>query len=53
MKAKLITCTLAFLAVISGLHIQLNIGWGRLADDLRSLFDARRRVLMVGYLPVT
>jgi hypothetical protein len=53
MKARLLVCTLVFLAVISLLHVQLNVGWDTLAEEWESLFDPQRRTLMVGFLPVT
>jgi hypothetical protein len=53
MKAKLLTYTLAFLAVISGLHVQLNVGWETLAEEWAGMFDPQRRTLIVGFLPVT
>jgi hypothetical protein len=53
MKAKLSAYTLAFLALISGLHIQLNVGWGTLIEQWEGFFDPQRRTLIVGFLPVT
>jgi hypothetical protein len=53
MKARLLAYTLAFLAVITLLHVQLNVGWDTLADNVRARFDPARRTLIVGYLPVT
>jgi hypothetical protein len=53
MKAKLLSCTLAFLAVITVLHIQLNVGWDTVVGQWEGFFDPQRRTLIVGFLPVT
>ena len=48
MKYKLLLAALCWLTVISLAHVQLNVGWKRLA----SLVSGRQE-LLVGYLPVT
>ena len=53
MKARLLSYTLAFLAVISLLHVQLNVGWDELGERWEGFFDPQRRTLIVGFLPVT
>ena len=44
---------LAWLLLITLGHVQLNVGWGRLADEVRVLLGAERKELVVGFLPVT
>ena len=38
---------------ISLLHVQFNVGWGRLMDKARALGGDQREELVVGFLPVT
>jgi len=48
MKARVTVGALLWLALITGLHVQLNVGWERLRGMLLG-----RRELVVGFLPVT
>jgi hypothetical protein len=47
-KARIAAGALCWLVLISALHVQLNVGWGRLYAHLLG-----RRELIVGFLPVT
>ena len=53
MTLRILTGALAWLLVITGVHIQLNVGWTELADEFRVLLGGERRTLIVGFLPVT
>jgi hypothetical protein len=53
MKSKILTGALLWLAIISGLHVTLNVGWGELAHNIRVMLGQARRTLYVGFLPVT
>jgi len=53
MKARILTAAAIWLAVISALHIQLNVTWSRLADNFRVMLGGERQELIVGFLPVT
>lgn len=44
----MLVAALAWVALVTGLHVQLNVGWARALSLL-----AGRRELMVGFLPVT
>ena len=48
MKAKITAGALAWVMFITVLHVQLNVGWERLASTV-----AGRKELVVGFLPVT
>lgn len=48
MKRRILLAAGLWLLLISALHVQLNVGWSRLAGSLRG-----RRELIVGFLPVT
>ncbi len=48
MKLKILVGAVAWLVLISGMHVHLNVGWGRLVG----LFQGRQE-LLVGFLPVT
>lgn len=48
MKSRVFVGALAWLVLITGLHVQLNVGWDRLYLKL-----VGRRELLVGFLPVT
>src|SRR5262245_46655910 len=53
MVLKLYGWCLAILLALSALHISVNVGWDEFGDGIRTLFGGERRVLTVGYLPVT
>jgi hypothetical protein len=53
MKLKVLLGLLAWLVAISLLHIQFNVGWGTLADELGVSLGRQRKSLLVGFLPVT
>ena len=53
MKLKVMLGLLVWLATISLLHVQFNVGWAALADDLRVALGRQRKTLIVGFLPVT
>lgn len=48
MKSRITAGALAWVLFISVLHVQLNVGWGRMLS-----FFAGRQELVVGFLPVT
>lgn len=48
MKLKILIGALVWTAFITSLHVQLNVGWERLAGIF-----AGRKELQVGFLPVT
>ena len=48
MKAKIAAGALVWLLFITALHVQLNVGWERLASMVQG-----RKELVVGFLPVT
>ena len=48
MKARIFAGALCWLALISAVHVQLNVGWERLLSALMG-----RGELIVGFLPVT
>lgn len=53
MKAKILSTAVAWLLIITLLHVQLNVGWARLADKARVWMGGDRQELIVGFLPVT
>ena len=53
MKLRILSVSLVWLAVITALHVQLNVGWARLLDRVRTLAGEEREELVVGFLPVT
>lgn len=53
MKRKILIGALTWLALVSALHLQLNVGWDRLANKLQVLLGRERPELIVGFLPVT
>lgn len=53
MKTKVLLGSLAWLIVITVLHVQLNVGWRELVRQTRTLFGWQRSELVVGFLPVT
>ncbi|MDP6409690.1 MAG: hypothetical protein QGI46_09960 [Planctomycetota bacterium] len=48
MKLRIAIGSLAWVLLITCLHVQLNVGWARLVS-----IAAGRRELIVGFLPVT
>ncbi|MDP6988825.1 MAG: hypothetical protein QF903_05050 [Planctomycetota bacterium] len=48
MKLKILLGSCLWVMLITSLHVQLNVGWTRLASML-----AGRQELIVGFLPVT
>lgn len=53
MKRSVLFGSLLWAIVISVAHLQLNIGWGRFADEVKVRFGAARSEMIVGFLPVT
>ena len=53
MKRKVILGALGWIAFISLVHIQMNIGWAHLRDSVTSAFAGVRQEMGVGFLPVT
>lgn len=53
MKRKVFFGALAWLVLVSALHLHLNVGWARLASNVRVLLGRERPELIVGFLPVT
>lgn len=50
LKAKIISCALAWVVVITGLHSWLNVNWAAVLNDYR---PPEKRKIVVGYIPVT
>lgn len=53
MKLRVITGSIVWLVVVTVLHVQLNVGWARVASHVRVLLGSERAQLYVGFLPVT
>lgn len=53
MKRQVCIGSLVWLLVITGAHIQLNVGWNELVRETRVFFGMERPELIVGFLPVT
>lgn len=53
MKLKVTIGALVWAVMLTLAHIQLNVGWERLASELRVLVGLERPELIVGFLPVT
>ena len=53
MKQRILLGSLAWLVLISLLHVQLNVGWSRLASGFGEMLGGERSELIVGFLPVT
>lgn len=53
MKRKILFGSATWLVLITLLHVQLNIGWGRFGDSLLVMLGRARPELVVGFLPVT
>jgi NitT/TauT family transport system substrate-binding protein len=50
LKSKIVLATIAWLAVISGMHSYLNVNWGAVLNDYRPI---AQRKITVAYIPVT
>ncbi|QDU86617.1 hypothetical protein Pla163_37680 [Planctomycetes bacterium Pla163] len=53
MKRKVLLGAILWTLLITLGHVQLNVGWARLADEMRILVGGERQELVVGFLPVT
>lgn len=53
MKLKVLLGALVWLLVITLAHVQLNVGWAKVVNDVRVMLGLQRRELIVGFLPVT
>lgn len=53
MKLKVAIGVLLWAVLISVTHVQLNIGWGSVADSIAVMRGEKRAELKVGFLPVT
>ena len=53
MKRKILLGSASWLILITVLHIQLNVGWARLGNEIQVALGRERAELVVGFLPVT
>jgi len=53
MKLKVLLGALVWTLLISVAHVQLNIGWAQLTENVREWLGYKRKTLEVGFLPVT
>ena len=53
MKRKVLIGAFLWTALITLVHVQLNIGWKDLRDRVDVLRGEKRAELIVGFLPVT
>ncbi len=53
MIRKVLLGSILWTLLISVLHVQLNVGWSKLARDLQSQLGEKTDELVVGFLPVT
>lgn len=53
MKRKVLLGSLAWLVMITLVHLQLNVGWSSLSRQLSVMVGEEREELVVGFLPVT
>lgn len=53
MKRKVLFGAILWTAFITLLHVQLNVGWARVRDEIGALLGDEREELLVGFLPVT
>ena len=53
LKARIVTGAMVWVILITLAHVQLNVGWSALADEIRVLLGMQRQSLIVGLLPVT
>jgi hypothetical protein len=53
LKLKVSIGALVWAVLLTLAHIQLNVGWDRMASKLRVIAGLERPELIVGFLPVT
>ncbi len=53
MKHRILLAWALAIALLSVLHVWLNVGWERFGKDLRRMITNERQELQVGFLPVT
>ena len=53
MKRRVGLGVLLWTLLISLAHVQLNVGWRALREDVAGMFNDERKELIVGFLPVT
>lgn len=53
MKLKVGIGALLWVLLITGLHVQLNVGWHDLWQRTREVLGLKRPEMLVGFLPVT
>jgi hypothetical protein len=53
LKQKVAIAALLWTLAITALHIQLNVGWSRLVDNVQVAIGSKRGEMVVGFLPVT
>ena len=53
MKRKVLLGSLVWAILLTLAHIQLNVGWSRLKENVDVFLGDKRRELTVGFLPVT
>ncbi|MFT4541831.1 MAG: hypothetical protein ACI841_000299 [Planctomycetota bacterium] len=53
MKRRVLIASILWTLFITIIHVQLNVGWGRLASNLNIFAEEERAELVVGFLPVT
>jgi hypothetical protein len=53
MKRNVLIGALVWTLLISAIHVSLNVGWARFADELKFWSQDEREELVVGFLPVT
>jgi len=52
-KRNILIGAVLWLALVTILHLHLNVGWDRLANQIGVLLGQERGELIVGFLPVT
>ena len=53
MKLKILIGALLWTALVSALHVRMNIGTAALVSGIRVILGLERQQLYVGFLPVT
>ncbi|MFT5284561.1 MAG: hypothetical protein ACI8TQ_000718 [Planctomycetota bacterium] len=53
MKRKVLIGSLLWGLLLTLAHIQLNVGWSKLKENVDVFLGEKRRELTVGFLPVT
>ena len=53
MKRKVLIGALVWMLLITSAHVQLNVGWSALRQEVAVLTGREREELIVGFLPVT